>query len=138
MTITPASAIELEKCYVLLLQEGLIENRMKEDILIDVQDVLAIKEANMSMSGGKHYCVLVTANDFNSVTNEARRLAASNEFQQRTIAKALLVHNAATRLIGNAYIRINRPTTPTRLFSEREAAIGWLLQMLRKNKTAQP
>lgn len=129
MSENTLQAIELEKCHVLLLEDGLVENRMKENIQLEVKDVLELKEVNTAMARGNKYCVLVTANHFNAVTADARRVSASPEFVGQTIAKALLVHNTATKLVGNAYITVNRPAIPTKLFSCRDSALAWLAEM---------
>ncbi|TND10487.1 MAG: Uncharacterized protein FD123_129 [Bacteroidetes bacterium] len=128
----PITSMELEKCHVILLRENLVENKMKEGVHIEVQDVSLIKHANKTITAGRSYAVLVSSSDFNSVSDDARKLSASPEFVERTVAKALLVHNTATKLVGNTYILVNRPAIPTRMFTCREEAIGWLEEKLKE------
>jgi len=42
---------------------------------------------------------------------------------------ALLIASPLSRVLGNFYLRINRPETPTRLFSSEEEAGAWLRQV---------
>lgn len=129
-TSKQSTSIELDKCNVFLVGENIIENQVKEGAHIEVEDILAIKKANMALTSGRPYGVLVCSSDFSSISDEARKLSASREIIGRTVAKALVVHNIASRLIVNAYMVMNRPVMKTKVFSSRETAIQWLSEVL--------
>lgn len=83
--------ISLEKTEVFLLEDGILENHVKAMSHIEESDIWAIKKANLSLTNGKPYCILVTAGHLSSISKEAKELTASKDFAQNTIAKAILV-----------------------------------------------
>ncbi|MBS1636860.1 MAG: hypothetical protein JST26_13165 [Bacteroidetes bacterium] len=115
-----------EKTEVLILEPGIIENIVKPGAIIETEDIRLLKEKNERLSKGKKYAVLVTSGHLSSITKEARELVASKEFAQNTMAKALLIESLGHRIVGNFYLRINKPHIKTRLFADRDVAILWL------------
>ena len=111
---------------VRLIAHGIIENVLNDYSTLEREDVLEIKDANIKLSNGQAYAVLVDSGVYTTISKEARELLASKEFAQKTIAKALLVHSLGHRIVGRFYIRINKPYTTTKVFSDREEAINWL------------
>lgn len=130
--------IELEKASIQVLEPGMIENHIKAGCVLEVPDVIAIKKANMEASNHQPYVVLVTAGLFASISKEARDYVSSDKVAENTIAKAVVVDNLAKRIIGNFYVRFNKPVIPTSLFDNRKEAITWLKKCLKKAKAVKP
>ncbi len=100
---------------------------MNEGAFIDEAALYQIKQVNEHLFGARRYAVLlVTTSNFNAISEKARELSASAEFVRNTKGKALLVHNSATKLVGNFYLNFNKPVMPTKLFTDRVKAIAWL------------
>lgn len=118
--------IETQGARIRLINSSLVENVIIDYTSIDTEEVLKIKEVNLQLTDGKPYAVLVDSGLFTSITKEARELSASTEFAQRTIAKALLVHSLGHRIVGEFYIKINKPIIKTKIFTNRDKAIEWL------------
>ena len=57
--------------------------------------------------------------------------------QKKLIAQAVLVNSLATRIAGNFYIRFNKPTKPTKIFTNAEDAKSWLLYKKKEFEEAQ-
>jgi hypothetical protein len=121
------------KCQAILYEPHLVINKVLDGHTLDANDILELKQANISLTEGKLYAILVLFGAMTEVTQDARELIASKEFQQNTIAKALLVNNIGHRLLGNFYLSVNRPHIKTRLFTEQETALSWLRSELQKN-----
>lgn len=121
------------------ITEHIIENRLLNGNTFDVEDVNAIKAANLELSKGEKYAVLVWSEEFTVITKEARELVASKEFAQNTMAKALIVANLAQQIIVNFYLKINRPYIKTKAFRTKEEGIKWLKEIeeqeIKLNKT---
>lgn len=94
---------------------------------ITKETLIEVKEYIGELSNGKKVPVLVATCDFLSITAEARAYSASDEGQEYTLANAVLIDNMAKSMAFNIYLKINKPQTPTRSFSDREKAIEWLL-----------
>ncbi|MCG8576910.1 MAG: hypothetical protein MI810_18660 [Flavobacteriales bacterium] len=109
-----------------LLEEGIIQNTIKDKSYVRVSDVKKVKDLNQKLSDNQPYCVLIRTGKTSSVTQEARRLVASKEFVKTTIAKAIVVEGAWSRIIANLYLRVNKPNMTTKIFEKPEDAIDWL------------
>jgi hypothetical protein len=109
-----------------LLEKGIIENVILEGVHIEKQDVLDIKEKNLSLAGGEKYAVLISAHYLSTFSKESRELTASAEFAKETIATAIIADNMGLRLIGNFYLQVNKPHIRTKLFTDRDEAMNWL------------
>lgn len=124
--------ILIPKCRVRLLDANLLENHILDNSTIEVEDVMEIKAINMQLTNGKPYAAILSFGFMTEVTQKSRELLASKDFQQNTIAKALLVNNFGHRLLGNFYLTVNKPHIRTRLFTDRELALNWLRSELSK------
>ena len=125
--------IELDKITVTVLEPGIIENFVKSGVTVEREDIVELKKQNISVSGNKHYAVLVTTGALSTITKEARELAASKEYAMTTKAKAIVVESLGQRIVASFYIRINKPYIRTKLFSDRNSALTWLRQQLAKS-----
>lgn len=125
------SKISLEKTEVFLLEDGILENHVKAMSHIEESDIWAIKKANLSLTNGKPYCILVTAGHLSSISKEAKELTASKDFAQNTISKAILVDSLGHKIVGNLYVKLNKPYIKTKVFTSRELAIAWLQSQIR-------
>lgn len=122
--------IELNKASCELLEEGLINMVIKDYVEIDVEDMIAFREINKMLTGGKEYVVLFEAGVHSSFTKEARELVSSKEYGENRNAVALVIENMAQRIVGNFYININKPSTTTKIFISREEALVWLKKFI--------
>lgn len=125
--------IKIDCATIKLIKKGIIENVIHDYVTLDYEQVAEIRSINQKLSDGVHYAVLVDSGLYTSITKEARELSASKEFSKTTLAKALLVRNMGHRLVGQIYIKMNKPHIKTKIFSNREKAIKWLnSQILKK------
>jgi hypothetical protein len=122
---------ELKASTVSLRQDGIIEFLIKPNVTLNAADAREIVDATNEIGEGKKYPLLITAGSFSLVDTEVRYYASSPEANRFTIASAILVNNVAQKLMGNAYIKFNQPPTPTRLFTDKNQAIGWLKTFLK-------
>lgn len=111
------------------ITDHIVENRLLNGNTFDVEDVNAIKTANLELTKGEKYAVLVWSEEFTVITKEARELVASKDFAQNTLAKALIVANLAQQIIVNFYLKINRPYIKTKAFRTKEEGIKWLKEI---------
>lgn len=116
----------LEKVEIFRLEGIIIENIIKEGVVLQVADVKSIKEINLRICENKNYALLVDAKEESSITDDARTLLASEELAKFNIAKAIIIHTQKQKILGNLYLTVNRPYVKTRLFTDREKALSWL------------
>jgi len=125
--------IQLKKIRIQQIEEGIVENYFLSGENIEVEDFQELKIKNLEIMGKRSYTVLVAAEGLTSFTREAREYVASKEYVGITIAKALLISGLGQRIIGNFYMKVNKPNIKTRLFSDRDKAIAWLRKEYRQH-----
>ena len=121
--------IELKSSTVVLRDDGLIQYSVKP-ITLKIEDAKEIVDAIGKLGKQKLYPVLMSTVHDTSVNSEARFYAATKEANIYTIALGVVVQNLAQTIIGNTYIKINKPIKPTKLFTKEEDAIIWLKTFL--------
>lgn len=113
-----------------LQEEGIIRYEIDGVDEITKDNLIEYFEAVENLGKGKSFCNLVLLNKFVSVGSEARKVAASEENNRYTIADAFVTDSVALKLVGNFYMRYDKPVRPTKLFTNEEEALTWLRTFL--------
>jgi hypothetical protein len=108
-------------------EKGVLHTHLFAGSEIDHAMSMQTLEIAIRLTGGQKYRSLVTMEDNVSLTSEARAVGASEQSTRPLIAQAIVVSSLATRLLGNFFIRFNKPPNPTRIFSNTNDALDWLL-----------
>lgn len=96
---------------------------------LDVEDGYEMRSVFVQLSKGNKFAILTDASTFFSTTQELRQLLASPKFTDLRIATAIYTQNMASKIIGNFFIKVNKPASPTKLFSNKAEALKWLEQL---------
>jgi hypothetical protein len=98
--------------------------------LINTMD-LAIAQTcvrdRLEFTGGQSFPCLVDVLMLKNSTKEARDFLA-NEGTEGISANAILVESTGFKMMANFYIMVNKPKSPTRMFTDQESALEWLSQ----------
>ena len=70
--------------------------------------------------------VLIDMPAVTEISKEARDYFANERTASVQRATALLIGSPVSRVIGNFFLGLNKPISPTRLFTDSEEAIRWL------------
>ena len=126
--------IELKKITITYLEDGIVENYLKPNQIIDAEDILELQENNRLIAQNIPYTVLVIPGEGATVTKEARVLTASKKLVGIKLAKAFVLKSLAHRIIGNFYITVNKTHLITKIFSDRDKALIWLRKFVDDHK----
>jgi hypothetical protein len=118
--------IELDKLTIELIASNIIFISLKEGVTIEDYDVAEVKKNNLKLTKGLDYAAILETGNYTSITKEARELMASSEMEVSRKATAFIITSLAQKLIGNFYLRVNKPNSLTKIFSEKENAIKWI------------
>jgi len=91
--------------------------------LADAKENIA---ALVEVSKGKRVLLLADSRPLKSITREAREYFAGKKAAKVENACALLIGSHVSKIIGNFFLGINKPSYPTRLFTSETQAIEWL------------
>lgn len=61
-----------------------------------------------------------------NTTKEARDYIGSDAVAPLLKASAVIANSLLSKIIGNLFLKFNKPTYPTKLFSDKQAALLWL------------
>ncbi len=123
---------EFDGYYIFLRKDGIMQLQFKDGFSGDVEDARNMIETFKQLKTTEKVLALVIYKDDNTFTKETREYIASDEVSKTVRADALVIKGLALRIIGNGYLRINRPKRPTRLFNDPETALRWLEQFLHR------
>lgn len=115
-----------EKYEIFILSDCIFKLKPKVGIELDVDDGHEMRKYFLELSKGNKFAVLTDATNFFSTSSELRNLLASKEFTALRFATAIVTQSMASKIIGNFFIKVNKPATPTKLFSNEEQALEWL------------
>ena len=122
--------IVLPHSTIALRSDGIIELNTKIDFYYTLKETIEGIKAIGKLSGGKLVRVLKIAGNGSSVDAESRKYIASGIGSRFSIAEAILIETFAHKLIGNFYLKVERPIKPTKLFNDKDKAVEWLLNFV--------
>jgi hypothetical protein len=110
-------------------EEGIICGKYADDVHVSFDVAKEWVEARLSICGGNSYPLLVDMKGVKSSSKRARvYLASIGALQVK--AGALIVGNSVSRFLGNVFLTIDKPSAPTKLFTDEASARQWLKQYL--------
>lgn len=111
--------------------DAFVEFIVKKDALVQAKDFWQSKEMSLEYLPGKKFFVLMESDGLFQITMGARDVGASKEYSDHIGAVALYSSNLTLKIIGNLYIKLKRPVSPTRFFDDREKAVQWLREQMK-------
>lgn len=113
---------------IFMRKDGFIQIQFENDFSGDVEDARNMISTMRQLKETPKCYMLVVYGDDNTFTKETREFIASDEVSELVAVDALVVKGLAMKIVGNGYLRINKPKRPTRLFNSPEVAVKWLQQ----------
>jgi hypothetical protein len=127
--ITPPPGGLVTRTCTLWPEAGVMRARFHEGADVSLEDARENLAATARLTAGHRALALIDLRPVRTQSPEARALFAGPEAAKVSQAVALLIGSPLSRVLGNFYLRFNRPETPTRLFSSEAEALGWLVSI---------
>jgi hypothetical protein len=125
--------IETSVSIISIHEDGVGQMHFKDEIILDVPGQMEHLDALNKIANGQKIPFVVTAGKHVNITPEARDNAILIEDRSPVAATAVVVQNLAYRLIADFYLKINKPKTPYKVFTDKNAAFEWCMQFVDKN-----
>lgn len=109
----------------LTLHGSLLELMFTEAMVWDYRVAEEGVRLRQQITQGKPVYLLVDGRNVRHVTLHARSYLA-REGADGILAKAIVAGNPVLRMIGNFFLRLNKPPVPSSIFKTREEAVEWL------------
>lgn len=118
--------IETDEAILGLRDDGIVHVFYKAHSELDVP--LQIKLVNLydELTDGKKARFIFQADEYCTITKEARDNAVNLESRSAVRASAIIVQNVAYKLIADFYLKFNKPKSPYKVFSDFDQAVAWL------------
>ena len=90
---------------------------------MDAKDILT---ASAKINQGKPYPALVDTRQVKSISREAREYFAGREASTIHKACAILIDSPVSSMMGNLFLKLNKPIMSVKLFTNENEALAWL------------
>lgn len=105
---------------------GFVHTHVRAGSEIQLEDAKENTAMVIAVSGGANYPILVDLRKIKSISKEARDHFSMRGRKPNVTAIAMLVSSPLSRIIGNFFLGLNKPTVPTRMFTSEEEGIAWM------------
>jgi len=126
------TSIRSEVAQITLIENGYFHIVYDANTILTLEKAKAVVEAQKKLAVNNQYPNLLEGRSLKEVTPDARKFLASQETAEVNSAVALLVGSPVSRILGNFFLKLDRPAYPMRLFSNQEEAFEWLRQFFHK------
>lgn len=113
---------EFAKFYI---ENGILYFHYKENVNIDLDAAKKIVTDRLNFQQDVEFPVFVDSRGIESVSRDARNYMAQYG-SEKLSASALLINSPVQRIIGEFFLKINKPEIPYRLFTNKDKALEWL------------
>jgi hypothetical protein len=106
--------------------DGIARTKVKENAEVTLEDAQANSVLVNSFYVDEKFPILIDSRGIKSISREARSFFTTNGRATNTMAFAILIDSAVSKVVGNFFLGINKPAVPTKLFVDEGLAIQWL------------
>jgi hypothetical protein len=115
---------------VKLREDGIIEIEVFNEPEVTVQDIIEGTDYIMEIVAEKKFPVLFIAQKYSIPTKETREYMAKKKSLPYSLADAFVLTSLPQKLLGNFYLKVNKPHRPTKMFTNQKEAVNWLKTFL--------
>ena len=112
--------------------DGIIHIRILNGVCIDMEDAFDNFLVVRNLSRKEKVVKLIDGRAEWSIDIAARRFIAGKDVQGNIVARAVVLKSLLKRAICNYFIRLHKIKSPTKIFTDYDAAISWLKQYKRQ------
>lgn len=124
------NVIELSKFYTWMGDDGVARTVVKPQAEISLADAVENTKAVEKLFEGEKFPLLIDTRNVKYISKEARDHFSIKDRDTVLNGFALLIGSPLSRIIGNFFMGLNKPTVPMKLFTSEREAIKWLKQFV--------
>lgn len=127
----PTSTLKKTKAYTTWMgDDGIARTVVRPDAEIGLKEARENTEIIFSLYSGKKFPLLVDSRNIKYITKEARDHFSIKNRDTVVTSFAILIQSPLSRVVGNFFMGINKPSVPARLFTKESEALAWLKKFL--------
>ena len=117
---------KLSKFTTYLGDDGIMRTTVIDHAEVQFLDALENTRTIESLYTGKNFPLLIDSRKIKSISKDARDHFSMRGRKSVVSCFAILVSSPLSRIIGNFFMGLNKPSVPARLFDNEEKAVQWL------------
>ena len=117
---------KLKFCELFLRQDNILQINIFGSQDIFQNEVKIMVTESLKLTNGIPYPVIIFVGEFCTFSKDAREYSASEPGKLACTAEAYVINNYGHNMIGNFYMKINKPVKPVKFFFAENLAIKWL------------
>tara|TARA_B100002051_G_C16436312_1_gene486713 strand:- start:163 stop:552 length:390 start_codon:yes stop_codon:yes gene_type:complete len=122
--------IKLNHSEIFLRADGIVEIHVHENADIGEKECIDIMNAYEQILEPKKYPLLHLVGNYVTMDKEAREFSSSEEGLRFSKAEAFVINSLPHKILANFYMKMNKPTVPTKFFGTKQEAVAWLKKFL--------
>ena len=124
--------IDTDLVTICIRTDGIMHTHTKVKLEISLEDAQNIYETSVKLGKGKAYANLFTTEKFTLASAEVREFLVSPKRIAVATADAFILDSLPQKILGNFYLKFDKPPIPSKLFTDHSVAIKWLKQYVIK------
>ncbi len=116
----------IDKIKFSMANDGILHIKCEPNTHMTIEEGKASTKMGLELIDGKPRPLLCDLTNVVKMTRDCRQYFAGPEHATIFSKCALIISSPISRIIGNFFLRANRPLKPTRLFTNKEEALNWL------------
>ena len=132
-TVKPVEIIATEICEAFIIKlrsDGIIHSHTTSGLEFNIESLKKFNVVMGNMVKHRMTPLLITLDDFAIPPVEARTYWAKKNSCTYASAEAYISKTIGHTIIGNFYLKFNKPGRPTKIFTSHDDAIMWLKTFL--------
>lgn len=130
MVVNKSKIVDLKVFKPWLYTDGICYTIVKPNVIIEIEDAKANSAAVKEVSAGAVYPLLVNLKAIHSISKDARDHFSMQNRTSGVKAIGMLIKSTGSSIIGIFFLGLNKPTVPTKLFTDKNKALQWLQQFV--------
>ena len=110
--------------------DGIVRTKVKPLAEVTLKEAQENSVSVNSFFKGKKYPLLIDSRNIKSITKEARDHFSIHGRETNITSFAVIIYSPLSRIIGNFFMGLNKPSIPAKLFNNEKDAIEWLKEYL--------
>ncbi|MFN3916174.1 MAG: hypothetical protein ACK4K0_00415 [Flavobacteriales bacterium] len=114
-------------------QNGILVIHIQKNAFVQTQHIKEMLKIHGELTNGKRCPCVMVLGDYANVSINGRKFLATEDAVQFSLCEAFVVKSLAQKILGNFYLKFDKPNVPSRLFNNFEDAYAWAKTFITKD-----
>jgi hypothetical protein len=114
-------------------EKGILIIHIHRNAFVQTKDIQAMLHIHGELTNGKRCPCVMVLGEYANVSADGRKFLATEDAVQFSSCEAFVVKSLAQKILGNFYLKIDKPNIPSKLFNNFEEAYAWAETFISKS-----